>query len=183
MRLTKITLGTRWKLRISLGFRKRYAKGALSSYVYRQMRKDMYKTVMIWNEPMNRHDDCYFYLVKITGINRKNRAKWEYPSIQSTHRRVLSPKSTPTLQEEPEDFETKNDSSDSDFECDLRTPKPFNQDDLNALIRGLRPPKSASEILASRLKDGNERNQNFLLPYKRTEYSQIFCRRRQFRIL
>ncbi|CAH1112980.1 unnamed protein product [Psylliodes chrysocephalus] len=45
--------------------------------------------------------------------------------------------------EEPEDFGTKNDSSDSDFEYDLGTPKPFNQDDLNDLIRDLGLSKSA----------------------------------------
>ncbi|CAH1105648.1 unnamed protein product [Psylliodes chrysocephalus] len=103
---------------------------------------------MIWNEPMKHHDDCYFCLVNITGINQKNRAKWEYPSIQSAHRRVLSPKSTPepqsgTLQEESKDFEKKNNSSDSDFECDLGTPKPFNEDNVNDLIRDLGLSKSA----------------------------------------
>ncbi|CAH1098880.1 unnamed protein product [Psylliodes chrysocephalus] len=37
---------------------------------------------------------------------------------------------TELVKEEQEDFETKNDSSDSDFECDLGTPKTLNQDDL-----------------------------------------------------
>ncbi|CAH1107674.1 unnamed protein product [Psylliodes chrysocephalus] len=107
---------------------------------------------MIWNEPMNHHDHCYFCLVKITGINRKNRVKWEYPSIQSAHRRDLSTKSTPepqsgTLQQETEDFKTKEDSSDSDFKCDLGTPKPFSQDHLNDLEITAQENKISSNIL------------------------------------
>ncbi|CAH1115228.1 unnamed protein product [Psylliodes chrysocephalus] len=104
-----------------------------------------YKTAMIWNEPMNHYEYCYFCLVNITGINRKNQTKWKYLFIQSAHRRVLTPKSTHelqsgTLQEKPEDLETKNDSSDSD----PGTLKPFNQDDLNKLIRDMGLSKSAS---------------------------------------
>ena len=121
--------------------------------------KFRYETAMIWNEPQNHFDDCYFCLVNITGINKKNRAKWEYPCIRSAYRRVLSPKVSPepqadASQEEPMDFEVENDSSD-DFDCDLGTPKPFNQDDLSDLIRDLGLSKTASEILASRLKERN----------------------------
>ncbi|CAH1108596.1 unnamed protein product [Psylliodes chrysocephalus] len=137
---------------------------------------------MIWNESMNHHDDRYFCLLNISGINRKNRAKWEYPSIQSAHRCVLSRRSTPepqsgTLQEEPEDFQTINDSSDTDFECDLGTPKPFNQDALNDLIRDLGLSVSLRNFgfKAKRKKICNKRNKNFLLPHKRTEFPQIFC--------
>ncbi|CAH1108161.1 unnamed protein product [Psylliodes chrysocephalus] len=89
--------------------------------------------------------------------------------------------------EEPEDFETKNDSSDSDFECDLGTPKPFKQDDLNDLIRDLGLSKSALNILASKLKERKlvtketkvfyyrTREQNFL-KYFVEEDNFVFCK-------
>ncbi|CAH1113529.1 unnamed protein product [Psylliodes chrysocephalus] len=146
-----------------------------------------YKTAMIWNESMNHFDDCYFCLENITGINRKNRAKWEYSSIQSAHRRVLGPNSTPEPQSEPKDFETKNDISDNDFKCDLETAKPFNQDDLNDLIRDMGLSKSVSEILASRLKEKKlvtketkisycrTREQSFL-KYFSEEDNFVFCK-------
>lgn len=151
-----------------------------------------YETAMMWKEPVNHHDDCYFCLVNITGINRKNRAKWEYPSIRSAHRRVLSPIISPEPQPGPSqensmDFEMITDTSDNDFECELKAPKLFNQDDLNDLIRDLGLSKHASEILASRLKERNlvtkgtnvsyyrtrERN---LLQYFAEEDDFVFCK-------
>ena len=30
---------------------------------------------MVWREPRNHHDDCYFCLVNIVGINQKNQSK------------------------------------------------------------------------------------------------------------
>lgn len=132
-----------------------------------------YETAMIWIEPLNHHDDCYFCLVNTTGINRNNRAKWKYPSIRSAHRRVLSPKQSIEPQadashDDSMDFEAKTDSNDSDFECDLKAPKLFNQDDLNDLIRDLGLSKAASEILASRLKQRNLVTKETKISYYRT---------------
>ncbi|GFW40561.1 uncharacterized protein TNCV_4823971 [Trichonephila clavipes] len=44
----------------------------------------MFETPMIWREPQNHHDDCYFCVVKINGINPGNRNKWTYPNFCST---------------------------------------------------------------------------------------------------
>ncbi|GBP18274.1 hypothetical protein EVAR_9117_1 [Eumeta japonica] len=72
-------------------------------------------------------------------------------------------------QEEAMDIEEKIESSDSDFEYDLKAPELFNQTDLNDLIRDLGLSKSASEILASKLKEflttvqGNTISSNILL--------------------
>ncbi|CAH1098547.1 unnamed protein product [Psylliodes chrysocephalus] len=82
--------------------------------------------------------------------------------------------------EEPEDFETENDSSDSDFECDLGTPKPFNQDHLNDLIRD-RDCQSQLQrrkifgFKAKRKKIGNEREHNFLKYFVEGDYF-VFCK-------
>ena len=41
---------------------------------------------VVWREPKNHHDDCYFCMVK---INRNNRRKWIYPDLESARRLVL----------------------------------------------------------------------------------------------
>ena len=38
---------------------------------------------MVWREPSNHHDDCYFCMVKTRGFNTRNRRKITYPSIPS----------------------------------------------------------------------------------------------------
>ena len=43
---------------------------------------------MVWREPRNHNDDCYFCIVNITGINRNNRSKWKYPDLASARRPV-----------------------------------------------------------------------------------------------
>lgn len=152
-----------------------------------------YKSPMIWREPSNHHDDCYFCVVNITGINRKNRSKWIYPSLQSAIRPVLSssdesvPQSQPstsnlTSQERSEDSDN---GKDSDFYCPFE-PRPLNQNDLDDLIRDLGLSKKASELLASRLKERNlvtpntnisvyrTREKN-LLPFFSEEDDFVFC--------
>ncbi|GFU53435.1 uncharacterized protein TNCV_3029401 [Trichonephila clavipes] len=49
----------------------------------------MLETPMIWREPQNHHDDCYFCVVKINGINSGNRNKWSYPNLSSAQRPQL----------------------------------------------------------------------------------------------
>ncbi|GBP59676.1 hypothetical protein EVAR_39833_1 [Eumeta japonica] len=90
-------------------------------------------------------------------------------------------------QEEAMDIEEKIESSDSDFKYDLQAPKLFNQTDLNDVIRDLGLSKSASEILASRLKERNlvtkeprisyyrTRKRN-LLKYFAEEDNFVFCK-------
>jgi len=43
---------------------------------------------MVWREPINHLDDCYFCIVNITGINRNNHSMWKYPDLVSTRRPV-----------------------------------------------------------------------------------------------
>ena len=43
---------------------------------------------MVWREPKNHFDDCYFCIVNITGINRNNHDKWSYPDLPSARRPV-----------------------------------------------------------------------------------------------
>lgn len=64
-------------------------------------------------------------MVNITGINKK-KYKWDYPSIKSLEsKNITEPQGGPS-QEEPMHMEAITDSGDSNFECRLETPKPFN---------------------------------------------------------
>lgn len=44
---------------------------------------------MVWREPRNHYDYCYFCLVNIKGINRNNRHKWTCPDIDSARKSIL----------------------------------------------------------------------------------------------
>ena len=43
---------------------------------------------MIWREPRNHADDCYFSLTNITGFNASSRKKIKYPKLRSAMRPV-----------------------------------------------------------------------------------------------
>ena len=43
---------------------------------------------MIWHEPPNHFDDCYFCMTKLVGYNKKNRKNILYPSIPSATRPI-----------------------------------------------------------------------------------------------
>lgn len=38
---------------------------------------------MVWREPTNHLDDCYFCLVNVKGFNKKNKQYLQYPNIPS----------------------------------------------------------------------------------------------------
>ena len=44
---------------------------------------------MVWREPQNHHDDCYFCMVNIKGFNHYKKRKWEYPHLKSARRPIL----------------------------------------------------------------------------------------------
>ncbi|GFV38225.1 uncharacterized protein TNCV_4792111 [Trichonephila clavipes] len=122
----------------------------------------MFETPMIWREPQNHHDDCYFCVVKINGINPGNRNKWPYPNLSSSQRpqlksREVQPSTSKSSNDpNPCDLErnTSSENSDSDYKFS-QEPQSFNQKELSDLVRDLDLPKEASEILASRLKEKN----------------------------
>ena len=43
---------------------------------------------MVWREPRNHADDCYFCLTNITGFNASSRKKIKYPNLRSAMRPV-----------------------------------------------------------------------------------------------
>ena len=89
---------------------------------------------MIWREPKNHVDDCYFCLTKVKGFSAKNRKNIAYPNLDSALRPV-------------------DDADDDELYTTDETPQTFSQAELNDLVRGLNLPKESAELLASRLKE------------------------------
>lgn len=120
---------------------------------------------MVWREPKNHYDDCYFCVVNIKGINGKNHKKWKYPDLDSARRPVPHGDDIPIptfsqildslLEDETAVACGTTSDSDSVFEDDFSAAQRFNQLELNDLIRDLYLSKESSELLASRLKEKN----------------------------
>ena len=100
----------------------------------------------------------------VAGFNAENKHKIQYPNLPCAIRPIPHASSVPILLpprvlETVEDSVSKKSLSDSQLaECseyqydDNQQPKPFNQAELNDLVRDLNFPKASSLILGSRLK-------------------------------
>ena len=96
---------------------------------------------MVWREPINHFDDCYFCAAKITGINKNNRQKWKYSDLASARRPVsvlddIHIHSFHILQDISEDeMPTSIFDINSDYTAETSSPSLFNQNELNDLIQ------------------------------------------------
>ena len=119
---------------------------------------------MVWREPSNHSDDCYFCSCKVRGYNRKNKKSISYPeNIPSAIRPVPHgpdiPVPTPPTEltlssTDSEILETRV--SDSEYQpSSSDVPQPFTQSELNDLTRDLDLSKEAAELFGSRLKEKN----------------------------
>ena len=124
---------------------------------------------MVWREPRNHADDCYFCLTNITGFNAFSRKKIKYPNLQSAMRPVTHsddlpvprpPVSKGLLSPSGEEMPSREDSAESISLEDIEStysgtsgnePHWITQD-LNDLARDLYLSKQQSELLASLLK-------------------------------
>ena len=123
---------------------------------------------MVWREPRNHADDCYFCLTNITGFNASSRKKIQYPNLRSAMRPVPHsddlPVSTPPVNKDllsssDEEMPSREDSLE-DIESTYSGTSSnelhwIMQEDLNDLARDLYLSKQQSELLASRLKQWN----------------------------
>ena len=122
---------------------------------------------MIWREPTDYVNDCYFCLTPSMkkGFNRKKKSVIEYPNIPSAIRPVRHSDELPIP--EPREIELlSSDDAESSEErsvsepCTSRNkefsittePHLINESKLNALLRDLDLPKVKAKLLASRLK-------------------------------
>ena len=135
---------------------------------------------MIWREPLNHHDDCYFCVVNTSGFSTKNKHKIIYPNLRLALRPVVHGDAFPvpvppkdrieSVQDEIDVEEgasggNLNASADPNFipEDTDTSPQTFNQEELNDLIRDLTLSKEKPELLASRLKDKHLLQKNVLV--------------------
>ena len=125
---------------------------------------------MVWREPNRQGKECCFCSCVVAGFNVKNKQKINYPSLALCHTTDFSWARCyghgqsipfpPRLLETVEDSIGEKSLSDSQLtECseyvyndDDQHPKPFNQAELNDLIRDWNLPKASALILGSKLK-------------------------------
>ena len=120
---------------------------------------------MVWSEPRNHEEDCYFCLTDVRGLNKHNRKTWKYPVLQSAYRPKPHSRDVPGpmyRDSEPERAavspvrSSSNSLPDSDeFYRPEDFPEKFDQSELNDLVRDLHLSKESAELLASRLKEKN----------------------------
>lgn len=98
---------------------------------------------MIWTEPTNHLNDCYFCAVNVKGINRYKKRTWVYPNVESAKPPVLhsddlpipvfSGPSTANCDdvEMLEGSDNQTSSNESEFEESSSTKQGFSQEQLN----------------------------------------------------
>lgn len=118
---------------------------------------------MLWKEPSNHYDDCFFCLTNVFGFSAKNKHKINYPDCASAakplpHGEGLAVPVSPNakLVDEDSGEELVDDISDPDYVPeDCKEPHIIDQSELNDLARDLKLDKQLSEILGSRLQQWN----------------------------
>ena len=132
---------------------------------------------MIWREPKNHTDDCYFCAVNLTRINKNTRKSLIHPNLLSALWPVArcDEISIPAFEEVPDvpnenldvSFEEQDDLN-NDFAPKSSEPILFNPEELSDLIRDLNLSKESSGLLASRLNDRNLLQQGTKITFYRT---------------
>src|SRR5215470_1287932 len=127
---------------------------------------------MVWREPKNHVDDCYFCLTNISGFSKKNKFGIKYPDCESALKPVAHDESYPIPVPPPTEQCSTQSISGSDSEIDDSTvgrnedhdlyvpegdatPHLLSQADLNDLVRDLDLSKEKAELLGSRFQQWN----------------------------
>ena len=124
---------------------------------------------MVWREPKNHVDDCYFCLVNVKGFNKKNKQHLQYPNIHFAIRPIPHSDKVPVPiftklpnidEDQPRSSTSSTNSDDNDDEQDIAHKawnagrvSLYNRSEFNDLIRDLNFPKQSAEALASRLRE------------------------------
>ena len=133
---------------------------------------------MIWREPKDHCQDCFFCLTKTKGFSFKQRDKITYPNLDSArtpvpHDDSMPPPVPPLHGLDTTDSSTDEHNSDglisSNYTDSDTTEDPilFSQKHLHDLIRDLCLSKEKAELLASRLKERNMVEKDVKVSYYR----------------
>lgn len=126
---------------------------------------------MIWREPQNHVNDCYFCMTDIKGFSSKSKHKIQYHNIPSARRPVphdesmpvpkpqdnVNPESESESEKSPSDAGTSYVKGQGSSSSNSSTEEPhlISQAELNDLVRDLDLPKSKAQLLGSRLQQWN----------------------------
>ena len=117
---------------------------------------------MIWREPRNHSDDCYYCTCNVQGYSTKNKKQIFYPNMDSALNPVPhtpgipTPQAPQSLDNLPSSESESEESSSDEFQVgDSSGPQQFSQGELNDLIQDLGLPRQSVELLGSRLQEKN----------------------------
>lgn len=140
----------------------------LSNWLHGKRSSMPFAVPMIWREPTNHFNDCYFCMTKVSGFSRKNKHNIEYPEIPSATRPVphgegLPAPAPPANWEEDLGYDDegelnsaeKTDATYSPENNEKKGPHLIEQAELNDLVRDLQLSKDHAELLGSRLQQWN----------------------------
>ena len=117
---------------------------------------------MLWNEPQNHDEDCYFCNTTfIKGFNAKNKQQIVYADVPSAAKSVF--RHVPQAENSLGVIGNKWRNSEGDEPEPNRSKKNpilFDQAELNDLIRDLSLSKNKAELLGSQLKEKNLLKEN-----------------------
>ena len=145
---------------------------------------------MIWREPKNHFDNCYFCKIDLKGFNRHKKKSWKYPNLVSAWRPIPHCETVPVSQSSHlpdmttnwndvhESLESSCDSGSSVYDGSSTIPEQISQEELSNLIRDLNLSQNGSEILASSLKDKNSLSAGTTVTFYRTKEKKLlpyFC--------
>lgn len=150
---------------------------------------------MMWREPHNHAEDCYFCCCNTRGYTSKTKQDLIYPDVPSvTHAVSRAADVAPPTPPYFETIEVESSSSDvevpppDDIELEVSTEAQlFSQAELNDLTRDLGLPKDAAELLGSRLSERNmlapgtsfsfyrNRERDFI-PHFAEEQDLVYCK-------
>ena len=174
----------------------------LREWLKNKKRSMAFAVPMVWREPTNHIDDCYFCLTPPikAGLSMKKRGTVKYPNLPSAIRPIPHSDSLPVptppqhyeLEVENEDSVEEEEpnkpstSHDPDFGIKDDTPHRLSQAELSDLIRDLDLSKEKAELLGSRLQQWNllERDvrvshyrerQRYLIPFFEKKNNLVVC--------